>query len=115
MTCAPTRGRSSRPSNALVYFSGAYRLARRLVRALYRVRLGSADDAALARLGPESSVVFLMNHRSNMDYILATYLAAERTALSYAVGELGARVAAPATDPWRWAATSFAANSGDPL
>ena len=73
--------------NALVYFSGAYRLARRLVRALYRVRLGSADDAALARLGPESSVVFLMNHRSNMDYILATYLAAERTALSYAVGE----------------------------
>lgn len=73
--------------NALVYFSGAYRLARRLVRALYRVRLGFADDAALARLGPESSVVFLMNHRSNMDYILATYLAAERTALSYAVGE----------------------------
>lgn len=73
--------------NALVYFSAAYRLARRLVHALYRVRLGYADDAALAELGPESSVVFLMNHRSNMDYILATYLAAERTALSYAVGE----------------------------
>lgn len=73
--------------NALVYFNSAYRLARRLVHALYRVRLGYADDAALARLGPESSVVFLMNHRSNMDYILATYLAAERTALSYAVGE----------------------------
>jgi len=73
--------------NALVYFKGAYWLARRLVHALYRVRLGFADDDALARLGPESSVVFLMNHRSNMDYILATYLAAERTALSYAVGE----------------------------
>jgi len=73
--------------NALVYFNSAYRLARRLVHALYRVRLGYADDAALERLGPESSVVFLMNHRSNMDYILATYLAAERTALSYAVGE----------------------------
>ena len=73
--------------NALVYFSAAYRLARRLVHATYRVRLGRADDAALSRLGPDSSVVFLMNHRSNMDYILATYLAAERTALSYAVGE----------------------------
>jgi len=73
--------------NALVYFKGAYWLARRLVHALYRVRLGFADDDALSRLGPESSVVFLMNHRSNMDYILATYLAAERTALSYAVGE----------------------------
>jgi glycerol-3-phosphate O-acyltransferase len=32
-------------------------------------------------------VVFVMNHRSNMDYIIASYLAAERAALSYAVGE----------------------------
>lgn len=73
--------------NALVYFKAAYWLARHLVHAFYRVRLGFADDAALKQLGPSSSVVFLMNHRSNMDYILATYLAAERTALSYAVGE----------------------------
>src|SRR5262245_37774669 len=28
-----------------------------------------------------------MNHRSNMDYVLAAYLAADQTALSYAVGE----------------------------
>jgi glycerol-3-phosphate O-acyltransferase len=28
-----------------------------------------------------------MNHRSNMDYVLAGYLAADQTALSYAVGE----------------------------
>lgn len=73
--------------NALVYFNGAYWIARHLVHALYRVRLGFADDDALKKLGPSSSVVFLMNHRSNMDYIVATYLAAERTALSYAVGE----------------------------
>lgn len=73
--------------NALIYFKAAYWVARRLVHALYRVRLGFADDEALKKLGPESSVVFLMNHRSNMDYILATYLAADRTALSYAVGE----------------------------
>jgi len=37
--------------------------------------------------GPEASVVFVMNHRSNMDYVLVSYLAAEKTALSYAVGE----------------------------
>ena len=73
--------------NALVYFKSAYWVARRVVHALYRVRLGFANDQALAKLGPESSVVFIMNHRSNMDYIVATYLAAERTALSYAVGE----------------------------
>jgi len=29
----------------------------------------------------------VMNHRSNMDYVLASYLAADQTALSYAVGE----------------------------
>lgn len=73
--------------NALVYFKAAYFVARHLVHSLYRVRLGFADDDALKKLSPGSSVVFLMNHRSNMDYILATYLAAERTALSYAVGE----------------------------
>jgi glycerol-3-phosphate O-acyltransferase len=32
-------------------------------------------------------VIFVMNHRSNMDYVLVAFLAAERTALSYAVGE----------------------------
>ncbi|NND89460.1 MAG: glycerol-3-phosphate acyltransferase [Granulosicoccus sp.] len=73
--------------NALLYFKAAYWAARALVHALYRVRLGYADDEALKKIGARSSVVFLMNHRSNMDYILATYLAAERTALSYAVGE----------------------------
>ncbi len=73
--------------NAILYFKAAYWVAKRLVHALYRVRLGFADDKALAELADNSSVVFVMNHRSNMDYILATYLAAERTALSYAVGE----------------------------
>jgi len=73
--------------NAFLYFKCGYWVARRLVHLLYRVRLGFADDASLAKLGRDSSVVFLMNHRSNMDYILATYMAAERTALSYAVGE----------------------------
>jgi len=75
--------------NAIIYFKAAYWVAKRLVHALYRVRLGFADDKALAELDENSSVVFVMNHRSNMDYILATYLAAERTALSYAVGEGG--------------------------
>lgn len=73
--------------NAYLYFKWAYWLARRIVHMLYRVRLGFADDASLSTLGPKSSVVFVMNHRSNMDYVVATYLAAERTALSYAVGE----------------------------
>ena len=35
----------------------------------------------------DATVVFVMNHRSNMDYVLVTYLVAKRSALSYAVGE----------------------------
>jgi glycerol-3-phosphate O-acyltransferase len=73
--------------NAYVYFRVGYAVARGIARALYRVRLGSSEEAALASLPPEATVVFVMNHRSNMDYILVSYLAAEKTALSYAVGE----------------------------
>ena len=73
--------------NAYVYFRFGYWLSRRVARALYRVRLGAIDDDALAAVPADATVVFVMNHRSNMDYILVSYLAAERTALSYAVGE----------------------------
>ena len=73
--------------NAWFYFRAGTAAARALARALYRVRIGSADDAGLAAIPDGSTVVFVMNHRSNMDYILLSYLAAERTALSYAVGE----------------------------
>ena len=73
--------------NALMYFKAAYFIARKIVHGIYRVRLGFADDHQLAELDAKTSVIFVMNHRSNMDYILATYLAADRTALSYAVGE----------------------------
>lgn len=73
--------------NAYAYFRIGTRLARWLATALYRVRLGYTNTDALAKVAPESSVVFVMNHRSNMDYVLVTYLASSSTALSYAVGE----------------------------
>ena len=73
--------------NAWAYFRIGYAVARRTVQLLYRVRLGYSDDEALSRIEPDASVVFVMNHRSNMDYVLVAYLAASRSALSYAVGE----------------------------
>ena len=73
--------------NAYFYFRIGYWLSKRVAQLLYRVRLGFSDEAGLAALSPGSTVVFLMNHRSNMDYVLVGYLAADRTALSYAVGE----------------------------
>lgn len=73
--------------NAYLYFRIGCWLSRRIAQFLYRVRLRAADDAGLAAMPRRATVVFVMNHRSNMDYILVGYLAADQTALSYAVGE----------------------------
>lgn len=69
-----------------LYFGVAIRLARWLSRSLYRVRFGK-PDGALAQIDPQATVVFVMNHRSNMDYVLVTWLVAGRASISYAVGE----------------------------
>ncbi|MCH8836970.1 MAG: 1-acyl-sn-glycerol-3-phosphate acyltransferase [Candidatus Marinimicrobia bacterium] len=73
--------------NAFLYFSFGSWLARSVVRLLYRVRMGYTDEEGLSRVEPNSSVVFVMNHRSNMDYIMLAYMALNKAALSYAVGE----------------------------
>ncbi|MFC7703828.1 1-acyl-sn-glycerol-3-phosphate acyltransferase [Plastorhodobacter daqingensis] len=73
--------------SAATYFGFAIRVARWLSRLLYRVRLGQYDEAAFRAIDPQATVIFVMNHRSNMDYVLVTYLVAERSTLSYAVGE----------------------------
>ena len=64
--------------NAYVYFRLGYWLAKTFAHMTYRVRLGYSDAEALAAIDPSSTVVFVMNHRSNMDYILVSFLAAER-------------------------------------
>ncbi|HEX4954105.1 MAG TPA: 1-acyl-sn-glycerol-3-phosphate acyltransferase [Thermoanaerobaculia bacterium] len=100
--------------NAYLYFRLGYGVARAAARSLYRVRLGSSDEAALAAIPPDATVVFVINHRSNMDYVLVSYLAAERTALSYAVGEW-ARIW-PLQQLIRSMGAYFVRrNSGDPL
>jgi len=73
--------------NAYFYFRIGYRIGRWVTRSLYRVRTGRSDAGALARVPENATVVFVMNHRSNMDYILAAFLVADHAALSYAVGE----------------------------
>lgn len=73
--------------SAFTYFSFAIRLARFLSNAFYNVRLDYQNEAAIKGIDSNATVVFVMNHRSNMDYVLITYLAAQRSALSYAVGE----------------------------
>ena len=71
--------------SAFTYFGFGTRAARMLANALYDVR--TRNTAVLTEVPPDTTVVFVMNHRSNIDYVLVTYLAAEDSALSYAVGE----------------------------
>ena len=73
--------------SAYAYFGIGTRLARWVSTFLYRVRLGYLDENAMASADPDSAVIFVINHRSNMDYVLVTYMAASSSALSYAVGE----------------------------
>ena len=90
MVTARVRGYASEivPAfNAYFYFRVGYLAGRALARSLYRVRIGYSDAEGLSRIPKDATVVFVMNHRSNMDYILAAYLAADQAALSYAVGE----------------------------
>lgn len=73
--------------NAYIYFRFGYWLAKKIGRLIYRVRVGFYDNQQLRDIPEGNTVVFVMNHRSNMDYILVSFLIAEKTALSYAVGE----------------------------
>jgi glycerol-3-phosphate O-acyltransferase len=72
--------------SATLYFGIATRLAKWLSRLLYRVRVGKIDHE-LRNIDPQATLIFVMNHRSNVDYVLITWLVSNRTALSYAVGE----------------------------
>lgn len=100
--------------NAYIYYRVGYALARAVARALYRVRIGFVDEAALARIDPRSTIVFVINHRSNMDYVLVAFLAAEHATLSFAVGEW-ARIW-PLQQLIRAMGAYFVRrNSGDPL
>lgn len=96
------------------YFRVGARIARWLSTLLYRVRLGHLDDAALGAVDSDAAVVFVINHRSNMDYVLVTFMVAASSALSYAVGEW-ARVWPLAPIIRSMGAYFIRRDSGDPL
>lgn len=73
--------------SASTYFGFAVRAARLLGRAFYRVEGGHMPEELHEALASDAAVVFVINHRSNMDYVLVIDLASERSALSFAAGE----------------------------
>ena len=73
--------------NILSYYKFGYNVARLFVRLLYRVASTYQDHEALNAIPRHDVVIYLMNHRSNADYIVVTYVLAHGVSLSYAVGE----------------------------
>lgn len=73
--------------SASAYFGFGTRASKWVSDTLFDVRVSDEDEARLHAVDPDATVVFVINHRSNMDYLLVTWLVARSSALSYAVGE----------------------------
>ncbi len=71
----------------LSYYKVGYNVARILIRLLYRVSSEYQDVEALNAIPKHDVVVYLMNHRSNADYVVVAYALARSVSISYAVGE----------------------------
>ena len=73
--------------NVLSYYQIGYNLAKLLINLLYKVSVDYQDEAALERIPKQDVVVYLINHRSNADYVVVAYVLAYGVHVSYAVGE----------------------------
>jgi glycerol-3-phosphate O-acyltransferase len=73
--------------NILSYYKFGYATAHFLLNLVYNVVIDKKNLTMLKRVPKNSVVIYIMNHRSNADYILVAYMLAEHIALSYAVGE----------------------------
>jgi glycerol-3-phosphate O-acyltransferase len=73
--------------NIIAYYEVGFRLSRFLLGFFYKVTVEHEDQASLSRLPKNAVVVYLMNHRSNADYVLVGYALSGQVAISYAVGE----------------------------
>lgn len=73
--------------NVLSYYKIGYNVAKVLVNLLYKVSVDYQDEEALGRIPRHDVVVYLMNHRSNADYVVVAYVLARGVHVSYAVGE----------------------------
>ena len=73
--------------NVIAYFQIGLRVSRAVLNLFYKVTVDFEDRDAIQRLPKNSVLVYLMNHRSNADYVLVGYALAGQVAISYAVGE----------------------------
>jgi glycerol-3-phosphate O-acyltransferase len=73
--------------NLFTYYRVGYPLAKMVAGSLYDSVVDQDRRQVLEELDEESAPVFVMNHRSNFDYVLLAYVLAGKVSISYAVGE----------------------------
>lgn len=73
--------------NLFMYYQFGYAISKAALSLFYKTTLKIRQASAFESLPRESIVIYLMNHRSNADYVLASYGLAGQVAISYAVGE----------------------------
>jgi glycerol-3-phosphate O-acyltransferase len=73
--------------NILTYYKIGYNFAKAFVNLFYKVSVDYQDETALKRIPKQDVVVYVMNHRSNADYVVVAYVLAYGVHVSYAVGE----------------------------
>jgi len=73
--------------NLLTYYKIGLLVSEALLNFFYKVSAEYAGKGSRAEPDRDSVVIYLMNHRSNADYVLVGYVLSGRVAISYAVGE----------------------------
>ena len=73
--------------NILAYYRFGYLSSRAVLNTFYKVSAEHHPAWSGRQLPRDAIVVYLMNHRSNADYVLVGYVLSGRVAISYAVGE----------------------------
>jgi len=73
--------------NILTYYKIGLVVSRILLNLFYKIAAEYAGRSSQQGLPRDAIVVYLMNHRSNADYVLVGYVLSGRVAISYAVGE----------------------------
>jgi glycerol-3-phosphate O-acyltransferase len=73
--------------NVLAYYRLGYWVARAALGLFYKVRVELEVRDPFRALPRDAVVIYLMNHRSNADYVLVAYVMMGAVSISYAVGE----------------------------
>jgi glycerol-3-phosphate O-acyltransferase len=73
--------------NIVAYYQIGYRVAKVLLRVFYNVTVEHEGGTVPRRPPRDAVLIYLMNHRSNADYVVVSYALAGQVAISYAVGE----------------------------